>query len=121
MSELDERTNDWLRRSLAGHRRPALAPGSSTRVLRRLAERKRERDGRRRGWVRAVLLAYWVAAAFGTVWLLARLPWPDWTSPIAWALAVAAVPAAFAVSLWPERARAWLLALLRPLAPPLLR
>jgi hypothetical protein len=90
-------------------------------VLRRLAERERERDARRRGWVRAVLVAYWLAAALGTLWLLSRLPWPTWAGPVAWALAVAAVPALFAASLWPERARAWLRALLRPLAPPLVR
>ena len=118
MSELDERTNDWLRRSLAGHRRPALAPGSSTRVLRRIAERERERDARRRGWVRAVLVAYWLGVASGTLWLLARLPWPAWTGPVAWALAIGAVPAAFAVSLWPDHVRGWLRLCVRPLLPP---
>ena len=97
---------------------PRSPPGSSTRVLRRLAERERERHARRRGWVRAVLVAYWLAAALGTLWLLARLPWPAWTGPVAWALAVAAVPAAFAVSLWPDHVRGWLRLCVRPLLPP---
>lgn len=118
MSASDERTGDWLRRNLAGHAAPGPDPALGARVLRRLAEREREREARRSAGARAVLAAYWLAWSLGTLWLVARLPWPAWAGPVALGVAVAAVPAGFAVALWPGQAREWLLVCVRPLLPP---
>lgn len=119
----DERTDATLRELLARRPRPSLPADLAVGVLRRLAEAERSaqpRDvARARGGARVVMAVYWLCAAVACASVLARLPLPSWAVPALWGLAVLAVPVGFAVTLWPESARAWLSAGLRPLAPPL--
>lgn len=121
MKPLDERTDDVLRTALARYPRPSPAAELSSLVLQRLAERERLRDRRRWAGTRLLLGAYWLAAAFASAWILGRLPWPEWGAAVAWGFAMAAVPAGYAIALWPDRTRAWLVLGSRPLLPPVER
>jgi len=94
-----------LRSVLARHSRPRLAQGLPATVLRRVAERERERRERERlAGARVLLAAYWAASAAASAWILARVPWAPWATELAWGLAMAAVPASFALALFRERA-----------------
>jgi hypothetical protein len=121
MTPIDERTDHALREALGRIPRPRHAAGLAPEILRRAAARERERGRQRRTGRRVLLAGYWVAAAFASLWLLARLPLPAWAGAAAWACALALVPAGFAIALWPRLARELLTLALRPLAPPLER
>jgi hypothetical protein len=105
MSLREDREDAAVRRLLARYPRPALEPGFSSRVMRCVRERERARHEPRRVGARLLLGAYWLAAALVSAWILGRLAWPAWVASVAWATAVAAAPVAYAIALFPERAR----------------
>ncbi len=121
MSVPEDKADGAIRGLLSRYPRPALGSDFSRGVLRRVAEREREREQKRRVGARLLLCAYWLAATLVCVWILARLPWPEWAAPVAWGVAVVASPIGYALALFPERARAWLAIGIRPLLPPLER
>ena len=121
MNSPEEATDAAVRLLLARYARPELGADFASGVLRRVREREGALGRQRRAGARLLLGAYWLAAALASAWILARLPWPEWVAPVAWGLAVAAAPVAYAIALFPERARACLALGLRPLLPPLER
>jgi hypothetical protein len=112
----DARLEAVLRSALARHPRPRVSPGFATRVLARVAEREQQARARPRA-ARVLLATYWSAAATACAFILASNPLPDWGISLLLALAVALTPLAYAATLWPRQARAWLRAALGPLAP----
>lgn len=118
MSSLEERNDARIRELLSRFPPPLLTAGFSSEALRRVRGRATEQERQRRAGARLLLGSYWLAAAAASVWILGRLPWPGWLTVIAWGVAVAAAPLAYAVALFPERARAWMAVGLRPLLPP---
>ena len=124
MSSHDERVDAAIRLLLSRRARPALTPGFSSGLLRRVREREMERERRPRVGARLLLGSYWLAAVLASLWIASRLPWPEWIAPLAWGMALVGAPLAYAIALFPERARAGLAAVavgLRPLLPPLER
>jgi hypothetical protein len=121
MSGHEERNDAAYRRLLSRYPRPALTTDFADGVLRRVREHERARERQRHLGARLVLGAYWLAAALASAWLLARTAWPEWVGPVAWGLAMAGAPLAYAITLFPERARACLALGTRPLLPPLER
>jgi len=119
VSSSEARDDTEIRGLLSRFPRPSLTAGFGDAVLRRVHEREQVLAQERRVRARLLLGAYWLAAGAASVWILARLPWPEWVVPVAWGLAVAAAPVAYAIALFPERARACLAVGLRPLLPPL--
>ena len=119
MSVNEDMTDAAIRRLLSRHPRPVLTADFSSGVLRRVREHETVRERQRRAGARLLLGAYWLAAALASAWILVRLPWPEWAAPVAWGLAVAGAPVAYAIALFPERARACLALGVRPLLPPL--
>jgi hypothetical protein len=93
-----------------------VSPGFATRVLASVAARDRRTPARSRG-ARVLLGAYWATAALSCACIVGRNPLPEWGITLLLALAVALTPLAYAATLWPRQARAWLRAALRPLAP----
>ncbi len=121
MSAPEDETDAAVRGLLSRYPRPALAADLASGVLRRVREHETAQERQRRAGARLLLGAYWLAAALASAWVLARLPWPASVAPIVWGLAVAGVPIAYAIALFPERARACLALGIRPLLPPLQR
>ena len=121
MSSPEESSDIAIRRLLSRYRRPAVTADFSSRVLRRVREHEGAQEQQRRMGARLLLLAYWLTAALASAWILVRLPWPEWAAPVAWGLAVAGAPVAYAIALFPERARACLALGIRPLLLPLER
>lgn len=119
MSVNEDMTDAAIRRLLSRYPRPALTSDLSSGVLQRVGEHERAWERQRRAGARLLLGAYWLAAALASAWILVRLPWPEWAAPVAWGLAVAGAPVAYAIALFPERARACLALGVRPLVPPL--
>ena len=118
MSAPEEKTGAAIRGLLSRYPCPTLAAGFSSGVLRRVGERQKAQERQRLAGARLLLGAYWLAAALASAFILARLPWPEWVAPIAWGLALAGAPVAYAIALFPERARACLALGIRPLLPP---
>jgi hypothetical protein len=121
MSAPEDETDAAIRGLLSCYPRPALGSDFWSGVLRRVSERERVLEQQRRAGARLALGAYWLAATLASVWILARLPWPEWAAPVAWGVAVVVAPVGYAIALFPERARAWLALGIRPLLPPLER
>ena len=106
MSVPDEKADAAIRGLLSRYPRPALGSDFSSGVLRRVSEHEREGVRQRHVAARLLLGAYWLAATLASVWILARLPWPEWAAPVAWGVALVVSPIGYAVALFPERARA---------------
>jgi hypothetical protein len=121
MSGHEERSDVAMRRLLSRYPRPALTTDFASGVLRRVREHERAQEQQRRVGARLLLGAYWLATTLASAWILARLAWPEWATPVAWGLALAGAPAAYAIALFPERARACLALVILPLLPPLER
>ena len=121
MNAPEERNDAAFRRLLSRYPRPVLTADFASGVLRRVREHERAQEQQRRVGARLLLGAYWLTAALASAWILARLPWPEWAAPVAWGLAVAGAPVAYAIALFPERVRACLALGIRPLLPPLER
>jgi hypothetical protein len=100
MSSREERDDAAIRRLLSDHPRPALGAGFSSSVLRRVREHESERQRQRHVGARLLLGSYWLAAALVSLWILGRLPWPEWAAPVAWGVAVAGAPVAYAIALF---------------------
>jgi hypothetical protein len=100
MSTPDERTDAWLRRTLRAAPPPQPDPSLAGLVLRHVAEREREDERRRRVGARLVLWAYWLAAFAASAWILRQYPLPEWLAAVLWGVALAMVPAGYALALW---------------------
>jgi hypothetical protein len=100
MSTPDERTDAWLRRTLAPAPRPQPDPDFTARVLRQVAVREREAERQRRVGARLLLWAYWLAALAASAWILRQGPLPEWAASVLWVAALVLVPVGYALALW---------------------
>jgi len=108
MSEPGDTADAGVRRLFVEFPRPELPAGFSRNVIARVLREEELRPRRLPGGSRLALAAYWLAAAVASAFILHGLPWPAGWGLVAWGLAFAATPVAYAVALFPKRMRAWL-------------
>jgi hypothetical protein len=111
----DENTDELLRLTLRRHPAPVPAATFTDDIVRRATSYESVRRQRTRFSHRALLIAYWLAVAVGSWWVVRSLPLPAWTpeslSPaLAWL-----IPCAGALLVWRRPILRWLAAVWRRL------
>jgi hypothetical protein len=99
---MEDPAEQMIRRALGRRPPPRLGPTFAEDVVRRVATRKHVLPGRAgaRRWLAA---ATWLLAGGASVAVLVHLEWSSPSRVVAWGLALAMVPVAYAATLWPGR------------------